>query len=154
VFDLHCQILPGIDDGARNVETSLEMARTFVAYGVSIVACTPHILPGLCHNTGRGIREAVAELQLVVQAAGIPLQLIAGADNHLTPSMVSEFRSGHLLSLGDTRYVRIGGRRFCSHPDASRAVDLDRKQLHHCGKTGPWWCFDATYCRLLAWSIR
>jgi protein-tyrosine phosphatase len=47
VIDLHCHILPGIDDGARDWAVSLEMAKLSVADGVTVVACTPHILPGL-----------------------------------------------------------------------------------------------------------
>ena len=53
MIDLHCHILPGIDDGAPDLSVSIEMARAFVADGVSVVACTPHILPGLYHNSGR-----------------------------------------------------------------------------------------------------
>jgi Capsular polysaccharide synthesis, CpsB/CapC len=45
MYDLHCHILPGLDDGAADLSVSLEMARAFVADGVSVVACTPHILP-------------------------------------------------------------------------------------------------------------
>ncbi len=67
MIDLHCHILPGIDDGAADLDASLQMARAQLADGVSIVACTPHILPGLYHNTGPQICEAIAALQ---QCAG------------------------------------------------------------------------------------
>ena len=50
MIDLHSHILPGIDDGAQTIETSIAMARAWVADGVSTLACTPHILPGLYHN--------------------------------------------------------------------------------------------------------
>ncbi len=58
MIDLHCHILPGIDDGATDVSVSLAMARALVEQGVTVVACTPHILPGLYHNSGPAIREA------------------------------------------------------------------------------------------------
>ena len=60
MIDLHCHILPGIDDGAADRSISIEMAKAFVADGVSVVACTPHILPGLYHNSGPQIRQATA----------------------------------------------------------------------------------------------
>jgi protein-tyrosine phosphatase len=50
LIDLHCHLLPGVDDGAPNLEISLMMARQAVAQGVTVVACTPHILPGVYHN--------------------------------------------------------------------------------------------------------
>ena len=107
MFDLHSHLLPGIDDGAPDLETSLAMARAFVDQGVECVACTPHILPGLFHNTGPQIRKAVAELQLRLEDAGIPLKLVTGADNHIVPDFVDGLKRGHLLTLADTAYVLV-----------------------------------------------
>ena len=85
----------------------LEMARIAVANGVEIQACTPHILPGLYNNSGREIRLAAQELQLRLDEHGIALRLITGADAHLVPDFVSGLKSGHILSLADTRYVLV-----------------------------------------------
>ena len=107
MIDLHCHILPGIDDGATDLSVSLDMARIFVEDGVSHVACTPHILPGVYHNSGPQIRQAVQQLQWALEDHGIPLRLVTGADNHVVPDFVGGLRGGHLLSLGDTRYVLV-----------------------------------------------
>ena len=107
MIDLHCHLLPGIDDGAAELSVSLEMAKAFVADGVSVVACTPHILPGLYHNSGPQIRQATQQLQQIFDREGIQLRLITGADNHVVPSFVADLRSGHLLSLADSRYVLV-----------------------------------------------
>src|SRR4051812_43021892 len=105
MIDLHCHILPGLDDGAPDLSMSLEMAKTFAAQGVTVVACTPHILPGLYQNSGPQIRKATAQLQQAIDEEGISLRLVSGADNHIVPDFVTGLRSGHLLPLGDTRYV-------------------------------------------------
>jgi protein-tyrosine phosphatase len=107
VIDLHCHMLPGIDDGAKDLSVSLAMARASVEQGVTVVACTPHILPGLYHNSGPAIRQATQTLQARLEQEGIPLQLVTGADVHMTPDFVSGLRSGHLLSLADSRYVLV-----------------------------------------------
>ena len=107
MIDLHSHLLPGLDDGAADLSVSLAMARAFVADGVEVVACTPHILPGLYHNTGPAIRTAVAELQAALDTEEIPLRLVTGADNHIVPEFVGGLRSGHLLSLNETRYVLV-----------------------------------------------
>lgn len=107
MYDLHSHILPGIDDGASELALSLNMARAYSDQGVEVVACTPHILPGLYHNTGPGITKAVAELQRHVDDAGIPLLLTTGADNHVVPDFVSGLASGHLLPVGGSRYVLV-----------------------------------------------
>lgn len=107
MFDLHSHILPGLDDGAADYACAMEMALAFLADGVDVVACTPHILPGLYHNAGPQIRLAVTDLQLRLDEAAIPLRLVAGADNHITPDFVRGLKSGRLLTLNDTRYVLV-----------------------------------------------
>ena len=107
MIDLHNHILPGLDDGAADLAMSIAMARAFVADGVTVVACTPHILPGLYHNTGPHIRACVAQLQATLASAGIPLRLVTGADNHIVGDFVSALGEGRLLTLADTRYVLV-----------------------------------------------
>ena len=77
MYDLHSHLLPGIDDGAPDYETSLVMAQAYVDQGVECVACTPHILPGLYQNSGPQIKAAVAELQRRLDDAAIPLRLVS-----------------------------------------------------------------------------
>jgi protein-tyrosine phosphatase len=107
MIDLHCHLLPGIDDGARDLSVSLAMARAAVADGITTVACTPHILPGLYHNTGPQIRAATEALRRALADAGIPLTLVTGADVHVTPHFVAGLQSGQLLTLADSRYVLV-----------------------------------------------
>jgi protein-tyrosine phosphatase len=107
MIDLHCHILPGLDDGARDLSVSLDMARASVADGVSVLACTPHILPGVYHNSGPRIRQATDELRQALAREGIPLQLVTGADNHVVPDLIAGLRSGHHLGLADSRYVLV-----------------------------------------------
>lgn len=86
---------------------SLAMARASVDQGVEVVACTPHILPGLYHNSGPAIRQATLEFQAALEVHGIPLRVVAGADVHMCPDFVGGLRSGRLLSIADSRYVLV-----------------------------------------------
>ncbi|MEQ1718410.1 MAG: CpsB/CapC family capsule biosynthesis tyrosine phosphatase [Hyphomicrobium sp.] len=107
MIDLHCHILPGIDDGAPDDATAVAMARMFVADGVTTVACTPHILPGLYHNSGPQIRDAVTRLELKFMEQGIDLAIVPGADAHICPSFVQDLKSGAIPTLGNSRYVLV-----------------------------------------------
>jgi protein-tyrosine phosphatase len=107
MFDLHSHLLPCVDDGAPDLETALQMARCYVDQGVECVACTPHILPGLYCNSGPAIKLAVEKLRLTLDDAGIPLKLVAGADNHIVPNFAAGLKSGHLLPLADSAYVLV-----------------------------------------------
>jgi protein-tyrosine phosphatase len=97
-------MLPGIDDGASDLATSLEMARIAVADGITMAACTPHIYPGLFDNTGEQIRRHADVFRAQVQDAGIPLEITYGADIQLVPEMVRGLRSGHMPTLHGSRY--------------------------------------------------
>ena len=107
MIDLHCHMLPSVDDGANDLQISLQMARMFVADGVRVVACTPHILPGLYHNTGPGIRAAVAQLTTALTQEGIELTLVSGSDAHIAGDFISGLKTGRVLSLADSRYVLV-----------------------------------------------
>ena len=107
MFDLHSHVLPGLDDGAVDLETSLAMARAYVEQGVVCVACTPHIMPGVYDNIGPTIRQAVACLQERLDEAGIALKVVPGADNHIVPDFVPGLKEGRLLTLADSSYVLV-----------------------------------------------
>jgi protein-tyrosine phosphatase len=107
MIDLHCHMLPGIDDGAPNMETSLAMAKIAVADGITHTACTPHIYPGLYENTAASIEKGVVELRAALKDAGIPLQVTTGADAHLVPELLSGLKSGRIATLHNTRYFLL-----------------------------------------------
>lgn len=104
MIDLHCHMLPAIDDGAPNLDEALEMARIAVADGIDMTACTPHIYPGLFENTSETIAQATAALQQGLQQAGIPLKITYGADIQLVPELVQCLRRGNYPTLHGSRY--------------------------------------------------
>ncbi|HWT17204.1 MAG TPA: CpsB/CapC family capsule biosynthesis tyrosine phosphatase [Patescibacteria group bacterium] len=104
MIDLHCHLLPGIDDGAPDLETALAMARIAVADGITVTACTPHIYPGLYENNAVGIRKAIATLQMMLDRQGIALRLVDGADAHVVPELVDGLKTGRIPTLAGSRY--------------------------------------------------
>ncbi|WP_299597858.1 CpsB/CapC family capsule biosynthesis tyrosine phosphatase [uncultured Microbulbifer sp.] len=61
MIDLHCHILPGIDDGPRTLEQSVALIRAAAANGITHMVATPHIHPGRYSNTSRSIEHAFRE---------------------------------------------------------------------------------------------
>ena len=107
MIDLHCHMLPGIDDGAADMNVALAMARMAVADGIETVACTPHIYPGLYENTGAGIEAGIAALRAALADAGIPLKLVTGADTHLVPGLLAKLRTGEVPTLAGSKYFLL-----------------------------------------------
>jgi protein-tyrosine phosphatase len=107
MIDLHCHMLPGIDDGAKDLDVALAMARIAEADGIRVVACTPHVYPGVYENDTQGILAAIDALQARLDAAGIALQLTCGADAHVTPELPRRLKEGTVPRLGNSRYFLL-----------------------------------------------
>ena len=104
MIDIHSHILPGIDDGAADISVSIEMARIAVNSGTTHMACTPHIMPGVYENDQTVIKAGISKLRVALKEASIDLQLLAGADAHITPRLLENLKSGHTPSLAGNRY--------------------------------------------------
>jgi len=122
MIDLHSHILPGVDDGSTSLQMSLEMARIAVADGIQWMACTPHIYPGLYHNTAGGIAAARKALQAMFDEQGIPLRLTVGADVHLVPGLLEGLRDRTIPSLNGTRYVLLEPPHHVAPPRFAQSV--------------------------------
>jgi protein-tyrosine phosphatase len=101
--DIHCHILPGIDDGARDWNDALAMARLAVEDGTSTIVATPHQLGSWSQNCGDDIRRLTAELNERLQAEQIPLTVLPGGEARFEADLVDRIINGDVLTLGDHR---------------------------------------------------
>ena len=101
--DIHCHLVPGIDDGARDWDECLAMARLAVAEGIGIAIATPHQCGSYARNDGDTIRRRVAEVQQFLDREGVPLQVLAGGDVRIEPGLAGRLRRGKVMSLADRR---------------------------------------------------
>ena len=106
MVDIHCHILPAVDDGAWDLDASVNMARIAEACGVKTIIATPHFkgtmaslkeLPQIMHQF-RVLRQAIKE-------ASLELELIPGAEVLCLPQTIELARRDFLPTLGDSRYV-------------------------------------------------
>jgi protein-tyrosine phosphatase len=84
VIDLHCHILPGIDDGPATEQEALTLARVAVAAGTLAIVATPHVSWSYPENTAVAIAGAITSLEQALAREQIPLQLIPGAEIAMT----------------------------------------------------------------------
>src|SRR5262245_6307403 len=102
MLDLHCHILPGVDDGAADLAEALAMARFYVRDGTTHVTATPH-----CHRHCRMLRADVlphvARLNAELARAEVPLTVLPGSEIQAfdTARYRREFEAGQYCHLGD-----------------------------------------------------
>ncbi len=88
MIDIHCHILPGIDDGAANIEQSIILARHAVADGIRYMVVTPHIQPGVYDNDATTITTAFAMLVAALKTHHIALNVAMAAEVRLCPEIL------------------------------------------------------------------
>lgn len=107
MIDLHSHILPNICDGPKDIEVSLEMARIAVNDGITTLACTPHIYPGVYKNTTEIIQTAMESFQAELRSHSIPLKLVIGADTHMVVNVLEGLKSGRIPCLNHSQYFLL-----------------------------------------------
>jgi protein-tyrosine phosphatase len=99
--DIHCHLLPEIDDGPGDWETALEMARLASRDGIGTVIATPHQAGQYSGNTAVMIRDQVDRFRRFLLLHKVPLRVLPGADVRVEDSTIKRIRSGELMTLGD-----------------------------------------------------
>jgi protein-tyrosine phosphatase len=90
LIDLHSHILPGIDDGSRSLEESVALCRIAAADGVRRTVCTPHIDFRFV-NRRETIEGPFAALERELREAGVELELVKGAEVHISPDILMTY---------------------------------------------------------------
>jgi protein-tyrosine phosphatase len=92
-IDLHCHLLPGLDDGAPDLETSLEMLEALVDLGFTEICATPHQRNGLFIPTAEAISQAAAQFQQEASKRHPNLRMRRGAENYWDDVFIERLRS-------------------------------------------------------------
>lgn len=108
MIDLHCHILPGIDDGAENIEASIAMAEKAISQGITHILCTPHHNNGRYENPKDSVIHSVSLLQAELDKRNLNLTLLEGQEVRITGDLIEEINRNKILftDLDDT-YILI-----------------------------------------------
>ncbi len=107
MIDIHSHVLPGIDDGSKSLEESLDLCRIASQDGIRTLVCTPHV-DFRYQNRRATIEAPFAALEERVREAGIDLRLVKGAEVHVAPDIVTKVREKDLVTYDDRgRYLLL-----------------------------------------------
>ena len=155
VIDLHCHLLPGIDDGATDWDAALAMSRIAVEDGIRICAATPH-WTGIDGETEKSL-ACLAELRERLAAEKLPLEIHSGNEVVLVPQLVAALENDRALPLAKRSYILLetaqlamgayirealfqlqshGYRIILAHPERVRAWQVRREGLRELVERG------------------
>lgn len=130
MVDIHCHIIPEVDDGAWDLEDAVKMARIAVRSGVRRIMATPHFR-GVPESREElpGILRQFRRLESAVRREGLNLELIPGAEILCVPQTLEMAHRDQLPTLGTSRYVLVE-----FYFDASAEfLELALEELQSCG---------------------
>ena len=108
MIDTHCHILPGLDDGACDLDEALAMCEVARDDGIEAVVATPHMLDGV-YDVGRAdVLGEVDRLNAAAKAAGCDLRVLPGSEVHIHEGLLDDVEATGALTLGDSgRYLLL-----------------------------------------------
>ncbi len=107
MIDLHCHILPGIDDGPATMEDTLALARAAVAAGTMTIVATPHVSWDWPQNTAQTIAEHVVAVNAALLEQGLDLEVRPGGEVALTRALDLPDEELDALGLGGGPWLLV-----------------------------------------------
>lgn len=104
MIDLHCHLLPGLDDGSKNMNTSLKLANDAVKDGINYALLTPHHMNGVYLNHKKMVIQRTQEFQAEIDKCKIPLKVFPGQEVRINGDLLTA------LDQDDILFADEGGR--------------------------------------------
>jgi protein-tyrosine phosphatase len=108
MIDIHCHILPCLDDGANDLSETLEMAKRAAEEGITKIIATPHYKKREYENSKKKILQAVEMVNREISQANIPITILPGQEPRIDGELLQDYNKGEILSLNNGgRYLFV-----------------------------------------------
>ena len=107
MIDTHCHIIPGIDDGAGDIETSLEMLKIAEEDGIKTIIATPHYYRNKYECNIEDARNHLDKLKELSQSEGISVEIIQGQEVFLDKYTVDLYKNGTIGTINNSKYILV-----------------------------------------------
>lgn len=107
IVDMHCHILPGVDDGSKTMSETMATLKEAERQGIGAMIVTPHFHPGRYVVKAAQVMEGVAEVQCRIDAEGLKIRLYPGQECYYYSGLIAELEAGNVLTMNGTDYVLV-----------------------------------------------
>ncbi len=105
--DIHSHLLPGIDDGAKSLDNSIELISKMASYGIKNFITTPHVLGDVYPNSSETIKEKLKEVRNELSKRGInDISISAAAEYMMDEQFAERLKNDDILTLKD-KYILV-----------------------------------------------
>ena len=119
--DVHSHFIPGIDDGAKTIEDSLELIAAMQSLGYKKVITTPHVMSDFYRNTPEIILGGLEDVRKALKKHNIDMEIDAAAEYNLDADFIPKIEAGEILTFGDN-YVLFELPFIAEPPNITSAV--------------------------------
>lgn len=105
--DMHSHLIPGIDDGSKSMEESLELIQRLSSYGLRKIITTPHIMSEYYKNNPEIISMGLEDLRKAVKAEGISITIEAAAEYYMDEILLEKIKGGEKLLTFGENYILV-----------------------------------------------
>lgn len=107
MIDIHCHVLPSIDDGAEDIETSLEMLRIAERDGIKKIIATPHFYRNYYEVPYEEVIKRTEELNKIAVEEGINVKIFPGQEVFLDKYTIQNYKEGIIGGLNNSKYMLL-----------------------------------------------
>lgn len=107
MIDIHSHILPEIDDGSKDMEMSIEMAKMYLENGINKVISTPHYIDGIENNCIEENQKILMELRNELQKQNLNIEIYLGNEVLVSLDVLKDLEDKKISTLNGTRYILI-----------------------------------------------
>ena len=107
IVDIHSHIIPGIDDGSKSMEMTLEMLKNAEIEGIKEIVATPHYLLEYGEAKIEEVKDHVNKINLILEKEKIDLKVYSGQEVYFTEKIIEDYIEGNIGTINDSRYMLI-----------------------------------------------
>jgi protein-tyrosine phosphatase len=123
--DIHSHFIPGIDDGSRSIENSLELLMGMESLGYQKVITTPHVMSDSYRNTPEIILGGLEKVREAVAKAGMKIKVDAAAEYYLDYELEKKIKDKIILTFGGDKKYMLWEMSFVNPPDNMNQAVFD-----------------------------
>ena len=105
IYDIHCHIVPGVDDGATDIEETGKLLRMEYEQGVRTIIATPHFRFRMFETSAEKVKEQFKLVEKAAAEVASDLHVYLGCEFHTNMEMISMLRENKVMTMAGSRYV-------------------------------------------------